>query len=392
MRHNLSWKTFAITVSVTCVALLSTTVSAIAAYKPISLNLPSQLPLVTQGKSYNYSLASRVSGGTGRPYIWNLTGALPTRLGFNSSAGIIVGAVISPASVGTYPLTICVSGGKKGSIAKIPNRICKSTKLVVIAATTSTVNNASGIYSGNVNWPDVSVTTISNTCGAQVMNRTITLQEGAGGAITGSADNGTQISGTRVGSTITVTLQTSHWGARGPFIWQWSATTLSGTLVAICYNLSTFELLREGTYAFTLSKSQNATTPASTPTPTPTSTPSATTSSGTYAGYIDFPNLNSDGSWTGCVAASIYRTVTLVEGANGAITGTTNHEKMQTLTGSRSGNSITVTLQSVWGARGPYVWQLNGSTLTGTLPAFCWDLNTGAKLNEGSYNFTLQRS
>src|SRR5487761_2517016 len=206
MRRIVSWKTFAFTVFVTCVSLLATTVSATAAYKPIKFNLPSQLPQVTQGKSYNYSLASRVSGGTGKPYIWNLTGALPTRLGFNSSAGIIVGTVISPASVGTYPLKICVSGGKKGAVAKIANRICKATKLVVVAATT---NNASGIYSGNVNWPDVSVPTLSNTCGAQVMNRTITLQEGSRGVITGSADNGTQISGTRVGSTITVTLQTS---------------------------------------------------------------------------------------------------------------------------------------------------------------------------------------
>lgn len=459
MRRGLSWKVFAVTVSVTCGALVASTISAYAAYRPITLNIPSQLPQAIQGKAYNYSLAARVSGGTGRPYIWRVSGALPVNLRLNTSSGKIVGVVSSPASVGSYPLQICVTGGKKGSTAKIRNTICKSTTLSVVLGTstpTPTSNSAAGIYSGNVNWPDVSVTTISNTCGAQVMYRTITLQEGAGGAITGSADNGTQISGTRVGSAITVTLQTTHWGARGPFVWQWSGSTLSGTLVAICYNLSTNELLREGTYTFNLTKSGSAPSSysvtvtkagdgqgtvradngslacgsicqanyssgtrvtlsalasvgsaftgwsgACTGTESCTLAISATTSvtatfisssSATYRGNINFPNLVPASGITGCEAKVIDRIVTLVEGSNGALTGSTNNEKIPTLTGTRSGSTITVTLQSAWGARGPYVWQWTGSSISGTLPGFCWDLSSGALLNEGSYTFTLQRS
>ena len=81
-----------------------------------------------------------------------------------------------------------------------------------------------------------------------------------------------------------------------------------------------------------------------------------------------------------------------MEGAGGVITGTTNHTQMKTLAGSRVGSAITVTLQTTWGQRGPYVWQWSGAAISGTLPAFCWDLSTNALLNEGSYTFTLQRS
>lgn len=460
MKRSHSAKLITLTIIATCGILVTSTMSSwAAAYKPINLNIPSQLPQATQGKSYNYSVAARVTGGTGKPYKWSFTGALPSSLRFNASSGKILGVVAGTAPVGTYPLSICVTGGKKGANSKIRNTICKSTNLKVVqgaGTNTPATNGAAGIYSGNVNWPDVSVTTISNTCGAQVMYRTITLQEGAGGAITGSADNGTQISGTRVGSSITVTLQTTRWGARGPFVWQWSGSTLSGTLIAICYNLSTYELLKEAPYTFNLTKSGSSTpvntltvskngngqgtvtantgaincgstcqgsytvgtqvtlsaTPSSgsifsgwsgacTGTSSCSLTINANTSitatfsasaSGTYAGNINFPNLTPPSGITGCEAKVIARTVTLVESANGALTGSTNNEKIPTLTGTRSGSTITVTLQSVWGARGPYVWQWTGTSISGTLPAFCWDLSTNALLNEGSYTFTLQRT
>lgn len=451
-------KIFTFMVFATCGILVTSTMSSwAAAYKPINLNIPSQLPQAVQGKSYNYSFAARVTGGTGKPYKWSFSGALPASLNFNASSGKILGVLSSTASIGAYPLKVCVTGGKKGATAKIRNTICKSINLRVVqgAPTTPTANNASGTYSGNINWPDVSVPTISNTCGAQVMNRTITLQEGAGGAITGSADNGTQISGTRVGASITVTLQTTRWGARGPFVWQWTGSTLSGTLVAICYNLSTFELLKEAQYSFTLAKSGSSTqsynltvtkggdgqgtvaansgaidcgstcqgsytagtqitlraTPSSGSafsawTGACTGTGSCTFSlnsdtsvaatfvasaSGTYGGNINFPDLSAGSGDAGCQAKVIARTVTLVESTGGVLRGSTNNEKIPTLTGTRSGNTITVTLQSAWGARGPYVWQWSGSSISGTLPAFCWDLSTNAKLNEGSYPFTLNR-
>lgn len=451
-------KVFTLTVFATCGILLSSTMSSWAvAYRPINLNIPSQLPQATQGKSYNYSLAARVTGGTGKPYKWSISGTLPSNLKFNASSGKLLGALSSTATIGTYRLRICVTGGKKGATAKIRNTICKSISLRVVqgASTTPTANNASGTYSGNVNWPDVSVPTVSGTCGAQVMYRTITLQESAGGVITGSADNGTQISGTRVGTSITVNLQTTRWGARGPFVWQWTGSTLSGTLVAICYNLSTFELLKEGQYTFSLAKSGSAiqsynltvtkggdgqgTVTANSgaiscgstcqgsytagtqitlrATPSTGSAFSAwsgactgggsctfslnsdtsvvatfvASASGTYSGNINFPNLVPSSGITGCEAKVIARTVTLVESAGGTVTGSTNNEKLPTLTGNRSANTITVTLQSAWGARGPYVWQWSGGSISGTLPAFCWDLSTNALLKEGTYPFVLQR-
>lgn len=458
MRRKRSAKIATFTVFAACGILLTSTISSwAAAYKPITLTIPSQLPQAIQGKSYNYSFATRVAGGTGKPYVWKFTGTLPRNLKFSATTGKILGVLSSTATIGTYPLKVCVTGGKTGATSKIRNTICKSTSIRVVRGASSTppVNNASGTYSGNVNWPDVSVPTISNTCGAQVIYRTITLQEGSGGAITGSADNGTQISGTRVGSSISVTLQTTRWGARGPFVWQWTGSTLSGTLVAICYNLSTFELLKEGTYTFNLTKGGSS-TPSYSLTLTKagdgqgtvnadsgalkcgsvcqgsylsgtrvilnaipsigsafagwtgacTGTGSCTlainannsvtatfvaSSSGTYNGNINFPDLSGSSGDTGCQAKVIARSLTLVESAGGALRGTTNNEKIPTLTGTRSGNTITVTLQSAWGARGPYIWQWNGGSISGTLPAFCWDLSSNALLNEGTYIFTLTR-
>lgn len=458
MRSKRSAKFATLTVFAACGILLTSTMSSwAAAYRPITLNIASQLPQAIQGKSYNYSLATRVAGGTGKPYVWKFTGALPYNLKFSSPSGKILGVLSSTATIGTYPLKVCVTGGKKGATSKIRNTICKSTSLRVIqgASPTPTVNSASGTYSGNINWPDVSVATTSNTCGPQVMYRTITLQEGVGGAITGSVDNGTQISGTRVGTSMTVTLQTSRWGARGPFVWQWTGSTLSGTLIAICYDLSTNELLKEAPYTFSLAKGGSSSQSYSlmvtkagdgqgtvnadsgalkcgtvcqgvysggtrvilSAAPSIGSTFSGwsgtctgtgscilainannsvtatfvASSSGTYSGNINFPDLSGSSGDTGCQAKVIARTVTLVESTGGALRGSTNNEKIPTLTGTRSGSTITVTLQSAWGARGPYVWQWAGGSISGTLPAFCWDLSTNALLNEGSYTFNLTR-
>lgn len=111
----------------------------------------------------------------------------------------------------------------------------------------------------------------------------------------------------------------------------------------------------------------------------------AANSSGTYAGNVTTPVMAS------CSSSTFERTVTLVETSDGAITGKTNHGFPTTLTGTRVGNSITVTLQMQFGPRGPFVWQWNGNTLTGTLPAFCVDTSTSAMLGEGSYDFVLTK-
>lgn len=108
-------------------------------------------------------------------------------------------------------------------------------------------------------------------------------------------------------------------------------------------------------------------------------------SSGTYAGNVTTPPMAT------CSPSTFERTVTLVETAGGAITGKTNHGFPTTLAGTRVGNAITVTLQMQFGPRGPFVWQWNGNTLTGSLPAFCWDADTLAQLGEGSYNFVLTK-
>lgn len=456
MNRTISRKLTAVTIMAICGFLVTSTMSSwAAAYKPINLNLPSQLPQATQGKSYNYSLAARVTGGTGKPYKWKFSGALPANLTFNASSGKILGIVHSAASVGTYPLQVCVTGGKKGATAKIRNTICKSTNLRVVLGTSPlpATNNASGTYAGNINFPNLTPSSGITGCEAKVIARTVTLVEGAGGAITGGTNNEMMptLTGTRVGNTITVTLQ-SRWGARGPYTWQWNGDSISGILPAYCWDLSTYALLNEGSYPFTLVRSGTPTylvtvaksgdgqgsvsattggincgstcqgtykagtqvtftatassgsafsgwSGACTGTGSCTFTVNADTSvtatftasaSGTYSGNINYPNLNPAGT-TGCEANVFPRSITLVEGSEGTITGTTNNSQVKTLSGSRSGSAVTVTLQTTWGARGPYVWTWAGSTLSGTFPAFCWNTSTMTLLNEGSYQFNLTK-
>lgn len=455
MKRAINTKAMTLTILATCGILLTSTMSSwAAAYKPINLNIPSQLPQAIQGKSYNYSFAARVTGGTGKPYKWTFTGALPSNLNFNASSGKILGVVTSTSSVGTYSLSVCVTGGKKGATSKIRNTICKSTSLKVIqgASTTPAANNATGTYAGNINFPNLNPTGTTG-CEAKVIARTVTLTEGAGGAITGSTNNEMMptLTGTRVGNTLTITLQ-SRWGARGPYTWQWTGDSISGILPAYCWDLSTFALLNEGSYTFTLMRSGTqsyvatvskggdgqGTVTANTGAincgstcqgsykagtqVTLSATPSSgsifsgwsgacsgtascilslnadtsvtatfsASSSGTYSGNINFPNLNPSGT-TGCEANVFPRSITLVEASGGVITGTTNNSQVKTLTGTRSGSSVTVTLATTWGARGPYVWTWSGSTLSGTFPAFCWNTSTMALLNEGSYQFNLAK-
>lgn len=209
---------------------------------------------MAQGGFFSYTFMSRAKGGTGKPYVWTLSGALPSSLLFNSKTAKLSGVVASTASISAYPLKICVTGGKKGSIPKTRNSICKTTKLIVVAGVPAS-KTATGTYVGNINYPNLNPAG-STGCEAKVILRSVTLVEGAGGAITGTTNHEKMatLAGTRIGSEITATLQSS-WGPRGPYVWQWDGATISGTLPAFCWDLSTGVKLNESSYTFTLQRS-----------------------------------------------------------------------------------------------------------------------------------------
>lgn len=108
--------------------------------------------------------------------------------------------------------------------------------------------------------------------------------------------------------------------------------------------------------------------------------------SGTYSGTAVIPNLNTGGR-TGCEASTRTMSLTIQEAAGGQITG----KSTITFAGTRVGNAITVTASTIYGSRGPYVWQWDGTNLTGSLPWFCYNLSTGVVYNESTYTFTYKR-
>ena len=109
--------------------------------------------------------------------------------------------------------------------------------------------------------------------------------------------------------------------------------------------------------------------------------------SGTYSGIAVTPNLNVSGR-TGCEASTRTMSLTILETEGGKITG----QSSITFAGTRVGNAITVTASTNYGSRGPYVWQWDGTNLTGSLPWFCYNLSTGALYNESTYTFTYKRN
>jgi len=426
--------------------------SGFAASKPVALSFPSQLPQAIAGKSYSYTFATRVTGGTGKPYTFTLTGALPLGLVFNSSKGVINGAIPKTAKNGKYTFKICATGAKKAGSNADWNTACKVSTLVLTGGaagssvstdTSGSSANSSGTYAGNVTIP------VMTPCTSSTFERTVTLIETAGGVITGKTNHGypTTLTGIRVGNSITVTLQ-MQFGPRGPFVWQWDGNTLIGSMPATCVDTSTQALLAESSYQFNLSKKSAATTYSLTvskagdgfgdviansgalscgstcqasynagQTISLSATPRAgaifngwsgacsgngsctltlnsnldvtanfsANSSGTYAGNVTIPVM------APCTSSTFERTITLTETAGGVITGKTNHGFPTTLTGTRVGNSITVTLQMQVGTRGPLIWQWRENTLTGSLPAYCWDEATMKILNESSYQFNLTK-
>lgn len=245
MRSNLIVKIATVGVSVG--ALVAPMVSAAAA-TPIKLSFPSQLPNAVAGKSYTYALSTRVSGGTGKPYTFKLTGTLPTGLKM-STKGELYGAIPKTAKSGKYVLKICATGAKKAGSTASWNTACKTSSLTVTGGTASVVENSSGTYAGYVTTP------VMANCSPSTFERTITLVEGAGGAITGKTNHGfpTTLTGTRVGNSITVNVQ-MQFGPRGPYVWQWNGNTLTGTIAAFCWDEDTLAMLGEGSYNFVLTK------------------------------------------------------------------------------------------------------------------------------------------
>lgn len=336
MRRNLIVKTT--TVALFVGALIAPLVSGYAA-TPISLAFPTQLPKAVAGKSYTYTFSTRVSGGTGKPYTFKLSGALPSGLKFSSTKGELNGTIPKTAKNGTYVLKICATGAKKTGSTASWNTACKTSSLALTGG------------SGSLAVP-------SSPSGGTTTTYSLTVSKIGDGQGSVSANSGSLSCGSNceagypAGTQVSLTASPSS----GAFFSGWSGA---------CTGTGSCTVQMNSALKVTASFSAS--------------------SSGTYAGNVTTPVMAT------CSSSTFERTVTLVETAGGAITGKTNHGYPTTLTGTRTGNSITVTLQMQFGPRGPFVWQWNGNTLTGTLPAFCVDTATSAMLGEGSYQFLLTK-
>lgn len=108
---------------------------------------------------------------------------------------------------------------------------------------------------------------------------------------------------------------------------------------------------------------------------------------GTWSGTMNQPGA----AYSGCPAQTVSLSLYLVEDENMNITGSTSNSRTIT-SGSRSGTTITVTLSTMFGSRGPYTWTWDGAnTITGSMAYFCYDLSTGALISEGIETFTVTR-
>lgn len=108
---------------------------------------------------------------------------------------------------------------------------------------------------------------------------------------------------------------------------------------------------------------------------------------GSWSGTLTNPNLGISGCEGG--TTSIY--ITLEEGLFMSITGTVFGTV--DLSGTRSGNAMTITEDNTrFGARGPYSWTWDGGdTITGSVAYFCWDLDSGTLIKQGTGTFTATR-
>lgn len=108
---------------------------------------------------------------------------------------------------------------------------------------------------------------------------------------------------------------------------------------------------------------------------------------GTWSGPMNMPGAN----YPGCIAQTTSVSLYLSEDANSNITGSTSNGRTIT-SGIRNNNQITVSLNTMYGARGPYTWTWNGTnTITGSMAYFCYNLDTNALISEGTETFSVTR-
>jgi len=129
------------------------------------------------------------------------------------------------------------------------------------------------------------------------------------------------------------------------------------------------------------------TTSTSTSSSTTTSIPVSNGVSGSWAGTLTQPGA----PYTGCDAQTVSFSLTLYEDSQENISGSTSNGRT-IASGVRIGDSVVVTLSTMFGLRGPYTWDWDGAnTITGSMAYFCYSLDTGDLLSEGAETFTVKR-
>lgn len=344
------------------------------AYQPTALDVPSQLPPATAGESFSYSFSNHVTGGTGPPYIWNIVGrrSMPSGINLNSLTGQLSGVVAKSAKVKSYTVKICATGRKRPVTGSAPgNTACVTTKLNVLSAQSKTKPSPTPTSSLRVTTSELPAAISGENYQATIVT--------VGG-------QGTHLCSLRPDSS----LPTGYAIDRDSCIISGRGAILSGGTT------------RTISPPFTITVTDSAVPPATANVTLTMVTVAASSATGTYSGNINFPDIRSGTGNAGtCGAAVVYHSITLQESQGGRIVGNFN-DLVVTLTGNRVGDAITVTLQNTpGGQRGPYVWQWNGTTLTGTLPRFCVNstittttpITTAVSpwLIESSYTFNLPK-
>jgi hypothetical protein len=122
-----------------------------------------------------------------------------------------------------------------------------------------------------------------------------------------------------------------------------------------------------------------------------TQTVTTGTVSGSWSGSVNQPGA--PGYYdSGCPPQTVPGSFTITEDANHHISGTTGGGSV--LSGTRSGNSLTMMLQTQnYGPRGPYTWTWNGSTtISGPTLYYCYNLDTLALEYVGTATFSYTRN
>ena len=427
-------------------------ISPAIAFQPIVLDVPSQLPPATAGKSFSYSFSNHVTGGTGPRYNWKIIGLrnMPSGINLNSLTGQLSGVVAISAKVKSYTVTICATGrGRSDSSDKPGNTACVSTQLNVLRAESKpkpsltpksslrvTTSELPAAISGE-NYQATIVTVggqgarlcnlrpgsslpsgyaiVPDTC--IISGRGAKLSEGTTRTISSpftitATDSAIPSATANVTLTITTyvpkpvitmipavcaaltlcNVQVAT-AASGTPPYHFVSSQFAGGLPPLGMKVDlngwlTGPARQQGIFTFGVCAVDSV---ARQSCQTTTVTVTSQSASGTYSGNINLPNLYPAGVKGTCEGGVAYHSITLQESQGGRIVGEINGFP---LTGNRVGNAITVILQDTpQGQRGPYLWQWNGTTLIGTLPRFCTNPGDGHTwVRESSYTFNLPKA